>query len=111
MATFYHQQGDPPGSSAAWTENLVLGTVNAPFRQSIDSDTLALCLRTGEVTPWVVHVATFLTEVRPRLVLRFAEEHDVSGEQLARAYRIVKGQTGLENATLEPLLVPLAFSA
>ncbi|MCJ2093788.1 hypothetical protein MKK67_15000 [Methylobacterium sp. J-072] len=97
-----------PGHSSARIDALVLGTVNAPFRKPIDVATLVFSLGTGKVRPWLVHLATFFSEVAPDLVLDFARRHDVVDAKLARAYDAVKAQTGVENAALEKALVTLA---
>jgi hypothetical protein len=111
MATSSHKGTDHPGHLGTWADSLVLGTVNAPFKRSIDAQTLASCLMTADIAPWVVHVTTFFTDVEPHLILRFAREHGVSEMQLTEAYKAVKAQTGLESAALETSLVPLAFPA
>jgi hypothetical protein len=112
MAKFPHKGSDIlSGPSLARVDSLVLGTVNAPFKQAVDVEVLTGCLKTGDVDPWIVHVATLFTDVDPKLVLSFAKEHGVSGTQLARTYRRVKRQTGVESAALERSLVPLANPA
>jgi hypothetical protein len=112
MATFPHKGSDTPSwHSLARVDSLVLGTVNAPFKHAVDAEVLTTCLKTGDVAPWIVHVATLFTDVDPKLVLSFAREHGVSGAQLARTYHAVKQQTGVESAALETSLVPLAQPA
>jgi hypothetical protein len=111
MATFYHKGSDAPGQTLARVDSLVLGTVNAPFKTAIDAEALTACLKTGDVAPWIVHVATLFTDVDPKLVLSFASQHGVSGARLASTYHAVKQQTGVESAALERSLVPLAHPA
>jgi predicted transcriptional regulator len=52
----------------------------------------------------VVHVATFFTDVRPELILKFARLHDVSRAALAQTYRTMKARTGESNPALEAAL-------
>ncbi len=51
-----------------------------------------------------MHVATFFTDVRPKLVLRFAELHGIPKRKLASAYGEMKEATGEANPALENLL-------
>lgn len=99
------------GQPSAWTDALVLGTVNAPFKKAIDANALVSSLGTGNVKPWLIHLATFFSEVAPDLVLNFAHAHGLSDMQLAEAYDTVKAETGVESAALEMVLVPLAHAA
>jgi hypothetical protein len=92
-------------------DNLVLGTVNAPWKRSIDADTLARAVSTGEVGDWLVHLATFFSEVRSGLVLAFANAHHITMPDLSAAYTRVKGLTGEYNAALEVDLVRMGNSA
>lgn len=79
----------------------VLSTVNAPYARTIDADTLASCLATGDMDAWIVHVATLFTDVRPELVLGFAAHHAISRQSLAGAYLAVKAKTGERSSRLE----------
>jgi hypothetical protein len=92
-------------------DGLVLGTTNAPYRRSIGASEMVACLTSGESGPWLVHVATFFTEVRPELVLGFAERHGISMAELASAYQAMKAATGEANSDLETALVQLAPAA
>lgn len=92
-------------------DDLVLGTTNAPYRRSIRAKELVDALRSGESGTWTVHVATFFTDVRPELVLRFAKLHGIPTRELASAYREVKQATGEANHALEKLLEQLAPTA
>jgi hypothetical protein len=58
-----------------------------------------------------VHVATFFTDVRPELVLRFTKLHGIPARELALAYGDVKPATGDANPALENLLEQLAPTA
>lgn len=88
-------------------DRLVLSTVNAPYRRRIDAQTLAQCLQTGDLGKWTVHVATFFVDVRPELVVRFAERHAISLETIARTYRSLRDKTGESSPRLEAELVRL----
>lgn len=88
-------------------DRLVLSTVNAPYRRRIDAETLVKCLQTGDLGTWTVHVATFFVDVRPELVVRFAERHAINLEAIARTYRSVRDETGERSPRLEAELVRL----
>lgn len=92
-------------------DGLVLGTTNASYRRSIGAEALAACLKSGSAGSWTVHVVTFLTEVRPELILEFAELHDISTDELASAYDAMKTATGEANPALEMTFVQLAPAA
>jgi hypothetical protein len=92
-------------------DDLVLGTTNAPYRRSIRAKELVDALMSGESGRWAVHVATFFTDVRPELVLRFAELHGIPKRELAITYDEVKAATGEANPALENLLEQLAPTA
>lgn len=82
-------------------DNLVLGTVNAPWKRAIDADLLAQKVATSDPTGWLPHVATFFGEVSPVLVVEFARIHGIAPAILARSYRQVKVLTGERNRSLE----------
>ena len=75
-------------------EELVLGTTNAPYKRAITATELTRGLVSGKSEPWTVHVATFFTEVKPELILKFAEMHGISRRVLASTYRAMKATTG-----------------
>jgi excisionase family DNA binding protein len=89
-------------------DELVLGTTNAPYRRSITAAELARSLVSGKSEPWTVHIATFFTDVKPELVLKFAEMHGISRRVLASIYRALKTATGEANPALETVLDQLA---
>jgi hypothetical protein len=99
------------GASVREIDDLVLGTTNAPYRRSIRAKELVDALTSGESGQWTVHVATFFTDVRPELVLRFAKLHGIPTHELASAYGEVKETTGEANPALENLLGQLAPTA
>jgi hypothetical protein len=99
------------GASVREIDDLVLGTTNAPYRRSIRAKELVDALRSGESGRWAVHVATFFTDVRPELVLRFAKLHGIPKRKLASTYDQVKAATGETNPSLEHLLEQLAPTA
>src|SRR4051794_24027743 len=92
-------------------DSLVLGTINAPYRRSIRTKELLDALTSGENGAWTVHVATFFTDVRPELVLRFAKLHGIPARKLTSAYGRIKEATGEANPALENLLEQLASAA
>jgi excisionase family DNA binding protein len=83
---------------------LVLGTTNAPYKKSITATELTRGLASGKSEPWTVHVATFFTDVKPELILKFAEMHGVPRRILASTYRAIKAATGEANPALETVL-------
>jgi hypothetical protein len=99
------------GASVREIDDLVLGTTNAPYRRSIRAKELVDALMSGESGRWTVHVATFFTDVRPELVLRFAELHGIPKHELASTYDKVMAATGEANLALENLLEQLAATA
>ena len=99
------------GVSVRAIDDLVLGTTNAPYRRSIRAKELVSALTSGASGQWTVHVATFFTDVRPELVLRFAKLHGIPTRELASAYGEVKEATGEANPALENALEQLAPTA
>lgn len=89
-------------------DELVLATTNAPYKKVIGAAQLAKQLTSRRAGPWNVHVATFFTDVRPELILKFAVIHGVSTSDLALAYRMVKATTGEANPRLEAAFEQLA---
>lgn len=89
-------------------DRLVLGTVNAPYRRTINSTDLVARLTSRDWQDWIAHVATFFTEVRPELVLQFARLHAIPTQGLAAAYRSMKSATGETSPALERALERLA---
>jgi hypothetical protein len=81
----------------AQTIALVLGTVNAPYSQTLDAPQLADCLRdaaTARATPG--HVSSFFGEVDPDLQFDFARLFGITEEELvsaARAFAMYSGQS------------------
>jgi hypothetical protein len=92
-------------------DSLVLATVNAPYKREISASKLAECLRNADAGDWLVHVATFFTDVRPAVVLAFADSHGISRGHLAAAYSAIKTETGERNLDLETVLEPMATVA
>lgn len=83
------------------TDNLVLGTVNAPWKRYIDAVTLAEKIATGEIEEWLCHLATFFGEVNPQLIFEFAENHAIPRQALKTTYKAVKARTGESCPALE----------
>jgi hypothetical protein len=99
------------GPAASAVDKLVLATVNAPYKKSIDAATLQNCLAKRDLDPWLVHVVTFFTDVAPELVFKFADQHGISRSALAKAYFAMKKRTGEQNPVLETDLVAVAHSS
>jgi hypothetical protein len=99
------------GASVPEIDDLVLGTTNAPYRRSIHTKELVDALTSGKGGTWTVHLATFFTDVRPELVLRFAKLHDIPARKLISTYGEIKQATGEANPALENLLEQLAPAA
>ena len=91
-------------------DELVLGTTNAPYKKVITAAQLARHHASSRTGPWIVHIATFFTDVRPELILRFATIHGVSRSDLATTYRAVKAATGEANPRLEAAFEQLAHA-
>ena len=92
-------------------DKLVLATVNAPYKRDIVASTLAECLIEADPGDWLVHVATFFSDVSARLILAFAASHGISRIKLAQAYSAMKAKTGEFNLELEAVLEPMATVA
>lgn len=99
------------GPDALAVDKLVLATVNAPYKRSIDAATLRDCLAKLDLDRWLVHVATFFTDVAPELMFKFVDQHGISRSTLAKAYLAMKRKTGERNPDLETDLVPMASSS
>lgn len=96
-------------------DGLVLGTVNASFKRSIDAQTLASGIAAVVTSDrsWVshvAHVATFFFEVKPHLIVAFADHHGIDGMTLRAAYATMRDFTGERNADLERFIQEAAPS-
>ncbi|MDP4025081.1 hypothetical protein Q8W71_20845 [Methylobacterium sp. NEAU 140] len=89
---------------------LVLATVNAPFKRAITPEALVTSLRDRRGT-WRVHVNAFFNDVRPELVLDFAEAHGVSRASLKTAYQANAAFSGARNPMLEAALAAVDASS
>lgn len=92
-------------------DNLVMGTVNAPWKRTLAADQLATIVKTANLESCLPHVATFFTEVKPHLLLSFAKLHDISTPALGASYARVKELTGESNKQLEQNLAGLGTAA
>ena len=97
--------------SISAVDKLVLATVNAPYKREISASVLKNSLLRAEPDDWLVHVATFFTDVNPDLIFGFADLHGISKSDLARAYLAMKTVTGEFNPDLEVRLVAMATVA
>jgi len=83
--------------SAAATTALVLATVNAPYREQLDAQGLAKCLRdhaAAKAKPG--HVSSFFGEVTPELQVAFARLFGISHAELAaaaKAFALYSGES------------------
>jgi len=102
---------ETPNIDASAVDKLVLATINAPYKRSIDAMTLSACLVKPDIDQWLVHIVTFFTDVAPDLVFKFADQHGISKSKLAKAYLAIKKKTGEQNLVLEANLVPMASSS
>jgi hypothetical protein len=101
----------PADVDASAVDKLVLATINAPYKRSIDVATLRTRLAKLDLDQWLVHIATFFTDVAPDLVFKFADQHGITRSKLAKAYLAIKERTGEQNPGLEAELVPMASSS
>ena len=85
-------------------DNLVLGTVNAPWKRTIDAETLARQIKEGKTSEWLCHMATFFAEVSPPLIADFAEAHSIDQETLMASYKKIKGITGEYNKYIDEII-------
>jgi hypothetical protein len=100
-----------PEPAPAAVDKMVLATVNAPYKRSIDAATLRKCLATQELDRWLVHVATFFNVVAPEFVFKFADQHGISRSALRKAYLEMRRRTGERNSNMEDHLVAMASSS
>lgn len=80
---------------------LVLATVNAPFRRVLTAEQLAAAIRSPKGSEWIVHLATPYTDVRPQLVVEFAQRHGSDRAALAASYVAVRTATGERSDVFE----------
>ncbi|WP_451984792.1 hypothetical protein [Azospirillum endophyticum] len=92
-------------------DNLVLGTVNAPFKRSLDAETLAESVKSADVDTWLSHVVVFFIEVKAHLVIAFAKAHGITIAELQVTYAKIKALTGEINRALDAELSGLANAA
>jgi len=84
--------------------NIVLGTVNKSWKQSIDTETLTDAIKKVDVNNWLIHLSAFFTEVNEELILTFANTNNIKHHELFYAYIKVKTLTGESNQHLENIL-------
>ncbi|ODM75076.1 helix-turn-helix domain-containing protein [Bradyrhizobium elkanii] len=85
-------------------DQLVLGTTNAPYRRMMSATDLVARITSMDWRNWIAHIVTFFTEVRPELVLEFAERHAIPIQDLAASYESMKSTTGESSPALESAL-------
>jgi hypothetical protein len=86
-------------------DRLILSTVNGPYKRLIDAETLADCVRSANSGAWEVHVATFFVDVRPELIIAFAERHGIEVDALSQSYIKLRDRTGERSPALEAALL------
>jgi hypothetical protein len=76
---------------------LVLTTVNAPYSKQLEAEELIHCLLDPEAAQECPgHVSSFFGEVKPQLQVEFAQQFNVTKEQLiaaAQAFAKFSGQS------------------
>lgn len=80
-------------------DELVLGTVNAPYERLIDAAGLAAALRAAD--PQVPQLHSLFSDASIRLVVRFALKHGISFDDLRSAYKSFLAQGGLRYPNFE----------
>lgn len=80
-------------------DELVLGTVNAPYKRLIDAAGLAAALRAAD--PQVPQLHSLFSDVSIRLVVKFALKHGISFEELHSAYKSFLAKGGLPYPNFE----------
>ncbi|WP_316397935.1 helix-turn-helix domain-containing protein [Bradyrhizobium sp. 33ap4] len=91
-------------SKSSDIDQLVLGTTNAPYRRTMSATDLVARITSRDWRNWIAHIVTFFTEVRPELVLEFAERHAIPIQDLAASYESMKSTTGESSPALESAL-------
>lgn len=67
---------------------LVLGSVNASWRRTIDAAALVACLQgTRSSNQWASHLRTFFEDVPREAILRFMLAHELSAGRVLATYR------------------------
>lgn len=91
---------------------LVLGTVNASWRRTIDATTLVACLR-GDVRSeqWVPHVRTFFEDVPREAILRFMLVHELTASRTLATYRACFAPDERDHDGIDGWLAELADAA
>ncbi|EPY02957.1 hypothetical protein [Magnetospirillum fulvum] len=85
-------------------DRLVLGTVNAPWKRSVEADALATAIIVGPDNGWdgwQIHVVTFFSEVRPHLIREFADQHEIAWATVRQRYQEIREETAEVNLELE----------
>ena len=74
---------------------LVLTTVNAPYSEQLDAQTLAHCLLDPVAAKQKAgHVSSFFADVEPELQIEFAQLFNISQAQLIAAAKAFAAYTG-----------------
>lgn len=74
---------------------LVLTTVNAPYSEQLDAQTLAHCLRDQTAAKQKPgHVSSFFADVEPALQIAFAQSFNITEAELIAAAKAFAAYTG-----------------
>jgi len=77
------------------TPVIVLTTVNAPYREQLDAQTLAHCLLDQDAAKHAAaHMSSFFGDVEPALQLEFAHLFNITDEQVFSAAKAFAAYTG-----------------
>lgn len=96
----------------AYTDKLVLGTVNAPYAAADDVDAAALALAVaGADFDSVPQLLDLFMNVEPELVIEFAHQHAISARQLAAALQKLKQDGWSPREKMEAAIEQLADAA
>ena len=75
--------------------DLILATVNAPYRTRLRADELVRCLQNHEAAKTVPgHMSSFFGEVEPALQVSFATHFGISEPQLVAAAKAFAAYSG-----------------
>lgn len=75
-------------------DELVLGTVNAPYRAPTNADNLAAAIRAADPMG-LPQLHTLFSDVAPRLTFQFASQHGIPFNELRSAYKSFLARGGL----------------
>lgn len=84
-------------------DELVLATVNAPYRATTSANDLAAAIRAAD--PWgLPQLHSLFSDVAPRLTFQFAAQHGIPFDELRSAYKSFLARGGLPYPNFEEAL-------